>query len=244
MSPFSCHAPRRTGFTLVELLVVIGVISILIALLLPALQSARQQAQSIKCASNLRQIFNALQLYSLDNRGFIPPYSATLTMPTTPTTIFPTWTNFIYDQNPPSNNWKASINYVASGQVLYCPSQIRKQTTGAARSAYGLNRRMYFPQSLPSGWVKLDANGNRYYLLSRTRKPSLMYLAGDNPVNGSGSQVPDMLHESTLTQNPDFRHKRKANILFHDGHVQAMSSQDMSYSNVYTYRDPWWNSSN
>ncbi len=242
MFRFSTSRCCRRGFTLIELLVVIGIIAVLIAFLMPALSSARQQAQGVKCRSNMRQVFTSFQLYSLENRGMIPPYSAVLTMPTAPTTIYPTWTNFIFDKNGPSNNWKAPINYVANGDVLYCPSQFRTQTAGVARSSYGLNRRMYFPSVWPSPWVRSDSNGNRYYVLTRTRLASQMYLAGDNPVNGTGSQVPDMLNQFDRSQTPEFRHKRKANILFHDGHVEAFGDKDMAYSSDYTFREPWWNS--
>src|SRR5688572_10447584 len=72
MSAIAHAARRNRGFTLVELLVVIGIIAILIGVLLPALRRAREAAKSVQCMSNIRQISQATISWANEHKGYMP----------------------------------------------------------------------------------------------------------------------------------------------------------------------------
>jgi prepilin-type N-terminal cleavage/methylation domain-containing protein/prepilin-type processing-associated H-X9-DG protein len=67
------RSSRSPGFTLIELLVVIGIIALLLALLLPSLTKSKQNADRVKCLSNLRAVGQASMIYAANNRGFFIP---------------------------------------------------------------------------------------------------------------------------------------------------------------------------
>ena len=104
---------HATGFTLVELLVVIGIIAVLIAILMPALSKAREQANRTKCASNIRQIMYACVMYSNDNKdgvymwryeddSFLPLFP--LYLKSYDVTICPNTDNVVRNDNDLRNN--------------------------------------------------------------------------------------------------------------------------------------------
>jgi prepilin-type N-terminal cleavage/methylation domain-containing protein len=70
--PMPQEHPRRRGFTLVELLVVIGIIALLISILMPALNKARTHAKTVQCMSNMRQVGQAFAMYVVESKGSLP----------------------------------------------------------------------------------------------------------------------------------------------------------------------------
>ena len=104
--------PLSVGFTLTELLVVIGILALLTAILLPVFASARRKAQQSACVSNLRQLHMAFSLYAQENDGLLPPY------PSRPTALIGTAESCVEES---ARLLSVLGPYVHSAGVWRCP---------------------------------------------------------------------------------------------------------------------------
>jgi prepilin-type N-terminal cleavage/methylation domain-containing protein/prepilin-type processing-associated H-X9-DG protein len=159
---------NRKAFTLVELLVVIGIIALLIAMLLPALNRAREQAKTVQCASNLRQIWQLAAIYSSENQNWVMPYNTYRYI--TPPAGFPArnweygdWYGTIArlyyraDLNPAVWGAPAMQTIIDSGamKILDCPSTEKPENASKYNWEYVYNRNLgdldsFLPTSPPN----------------------------------------------------------------------------------------------
>jgi prepilin-type N-terminal cleavage/methylation domain-containing protein/prepilin-type processing-associated H-X9-DG protein len=139
---------RRSAFTLVELLVVIAIIGILIALLLPAVQTAREAARRSQCTNNMKQMGLALHAYHAVHGRFPPAASwdgnANLTLGVNAISAFANLLPY-YEQGNMYTHWNFSVNQAHASNImanrllvpiLFCPTR-RGPTMSSANAAAG-----------------------------------------------------------------------------------------------------------
>jgi prepilin-type processing-associated H-X9-DG protein len=233
---------RAAAFTLVELLVVIGIISVLIAMLLPALNRARAQATQIECLSNLRQLGMATQLYAHDYRGAVP--TSRIISNNNATWWWVQLTPYLSTGKPPAE-WNTFAtadewaNYNAIWSKLACPAadeattvhshwQI-KETYGQYQAAYngiggdGLAYRKGY------GLSSYDSPSlvSRRYTDIRLAPSAVMYM----DVRNTSYIVPESYDRMTAAQrltNLPVRHPGGYAAVFCDGHAGMISVKDVA----------------
>lgn len=218
----------RAGFTLVELLVVIGIIALLVAILLPALNKARQQGQWAACLSNLKQIGNALLSYSTENKGYYPRCASGANGQ------FPD--DFIFWQEAPApgrnSDDSALVPYIGTKgdkfkQVMRCPTDnYADRGVRPGREAYGAYRYSY---SMNQWWVadpqnSLTGKRHKVYEIRRSSEKILM-IEEKQPNDGRWD-----FSQNTIGGDDELgnRHAKQGNILYNDYHAERLFWKDVS----------------
>jgi prepilin-type N-terminal cleavage/methylation domain-containing protein/prepilin-type processing-associated H-X9-DG protein len=196
---------RGPGFTLVELLAVIAVISVLVALLMPVLVAAHAAPRSSACVNNLRQLYGACAMYAADNDGYLPPYQNQFGV-----SIFVAKKRPYYDVPEEGEKLVVSLApYTKSAAIWFCPVDYlaRSDSTDYLRHQYASYRvDPYLGAYLVQGVRPLEGSIHTVNGSEHTDRPLFKDSIGPGSAGGN---------------KPLYSHNGSFNFLFFDGHVRS-----------------------
>jgi prepilin-type N-terminal cleavage/methylation domain-containing protein/prepilin-type processing-associated H-X9-DG protein len=227
---------RTNGFTLIELLVVVSIVSLLMAILLPALQNARQVARGAVCLSNQKQIGLLFHSYASDNKGWIPP---TYNHYGPAYSVFPWrgWFNFMFAQ--------MGISATADApKLFYCPDF--PGTVDKNRGCYGMNQYVGNEDAVWSRqvWNHNSSNWNnttRYFNIELVLQPNRVYLVSDGQNNASNILEYWMQTDLATGETVARWHNERINVLFMDGGARTQPALANALGRFSPGYLPWMN---
>ena len=229
----------RKAFTLVELLIVIGIIAVLIAILLPALNGARRHAQEIKCRANLRSLGQGLAMYN-NSTGYFPGCYVLNThvvwAPRLRVFLNGERGSFLCPARDPDRfTWTDELvagNVAADRGMTKYGYDLGERMLNLTRTpfSYGYNGGVTDGRRPPlslSGDVTPDASwADRELRVTRVRVPSEMIAIADGQGDGEGD--PWILMGREGGARVGTVHRGGANVLFCDGHVEWYRFEDIT----------------
>ena len=255
------HMRARKAFTLVELLVVIGIIALLVAILLPALAKAKEQAIKLACAANLRSIGQGLLMYTNDTKYY--PGHATHTSSGVTAAVWPTRirklakitrATFWCPAQEPGFQWQLVMGngaQFATDRDAGWGYEVGEMLLDVTRVAfsYGYNDWGSHNVEVPQRGLGADLwpnSGIKEVKASKVKSPSEMIAIADNTCDKMWDYNIDPLDLSWQgeTEFPGKIHNGGANFLFCDGHVTWYHQRDIDQvwydSRHVKYSNPNW----
>ena len=208
-----CRHRHPAGFTLIEVLMSVGIIALLAALVFPVLTRTVESSRTAKCASHLREIGKGLFAFAADHDGTLPPAKDNTKL--WPDRTFMFQVGSYLDDGPATTT--AEKNKRCFDGVFRCPGKKDWNLAGPTdrqKTSYGMNT--FNPNDIPS-------EGKR---LASIENPSATLLVADVEING------DIALRNAHYMYRDFkalRHQNRDNVLFCDGHVEALPVDSFHY---------------